>query len=265
MKQPLTLQFAAWAPDLQNFATQIDGNSASTDIACADCLNVFYSDGGYRCLPSPSAIGTALPVPALSAFTYYDNVGAMQQIFVGTQDGIYTIDGNTNTLVPIENSATVFVGGWSINTRLAGTTLVSPYKLSLGLGLVTVSGGAIYSGTLSAAASGTNVGYSNGGTVGGRPAYGTLSPTADLNGNTIGIIANTSPSGSAPALIVGFNTAIPAGYFKAIQFTSLGLTYPTSSATITGNAGIGPHFTQYSWPAPPGFVAGNSYPVKLLI
>ena len=89
MSQPLTLQFAAWSPDLQNFATQVDPGTSTTDIACADCSNVYYSDGGYRCLPAPASIGASLPAQCLGAFTYYDNVGAMQLIFAGTQDAIY--------------------------------------------------------------------------------------------------------------------------------------------------------------------------------
>jgi hypothetical protein len=184
----------------------------------------------------------------------------MQLVFVGTQDAIYAVDAGVNTLIPIENSAVVSVSGWSLNMRLAGTTLVLPFKLTSKLGTVAVSGGSIYSGTLGAAA----------GTIAGNPYvgfasgnFGTLSPASDLMGDPITqVISGISTFGAGyPALTVRFGPAVPPS-FKSVSFPSLGLTYLTSSAVVHGNSGLGPHFVAYEWPSPPSFVAGNAYAVK---
>jgi hypothetical protein len=90
MADPYTIHYGPWSPDLANVAVEFSRQFSSTDVPCADCLNVYYADGCYRSLPSAVTIASLKsvgnpPYPATGAFTGIDASGAPFPI-VGTQE-----------------------------------------------------------------------------------------------------------------------------------------------------------------------------------
>lgn len=82
---------------------------------------------------------------------------------------------------------------------------------------------------MTAGASGANIGFSVAG------PYGTLTPAADINNNTVELVnQNTS---SSPAFSLTLNGYLYAGYISAVQFPTLGVSLPTSAATFAASGG----------------------------
>ncbi len=93
------------------------------------------------------------------------------------------------------------------------------------------AGQQILNGTLTPAASGNNVGYSV------PSSYGSLSPSADINNNTIGLINQNTTSGSAPVFTIIIDAAnLGANYFATAYFPSLNLSLPSASATYSSSS-----------------------------
>ena len=58
MAQPLTIRYGPWLPDLANIPIAVVYPFGAMDVPTADCLNVYYADGAYKSLPSPTLQGT---------------------------------------------------------------------------------------------------------------------------------------------------------------------------------------------------------------
>jgi hypothetical protein len=87
MAQPFTIQFGAWSPDLANVAVQMQFQYAATEMPCADCQNVYYSNGNYKNLPTLSVSSTLNQI-VLGAFTAIDPSGN-PQVYAGAQGNLY--------------------------------------------------------------------------------------------------------------------------------------------------------------------------------
>ena len=115
----ITVQFGAWNPDLANVPVQIpDSNGPLPNMPCADCLNVYYANGAYKSVASPSIAsidGTpaaALNAQALNAFSYYDNVIDQSTIFAGLAGGVQQLLPNgTWANIPITTSQLISLIG----------------------------------------------------------------------------------------------------------------------------------------------------------
>jgi len=89
MAKPFTLKFGPWSPDLANVGIEVEGGAE--EIPAVDCLNVFWQDSSYRCLPSLASIGPSLGTQILDAFTWYDNTQGKEVLFVATANGFFTM------------------------------------------------------------------------------------------------------------------------------------------------------------------------------
>lgn len=129
MPQPYTLNFGPWAPDLQNVGVQMPYQFTATPLPVADCLNVYWQDGAYRCLPAPSAIGPTLGIPILNAVNWYDEPSGEEQVFAGTANGLFVLLDGAWYPLPVEsNSSAVAIG--SIITVSLGTPLYINYAVA---------------------------------------------------------------------------------------------------------------------------------------
>lgn len=212
----LTLQFGPWAPDLQNTPIPV-GNVSETQIPCADVLNVYYQDGAYRCLPSLAPIASGAIGTVVSAFTYYDNVGAQDIVFIATANGIETLIDGVYTPVAFETDASVTGTGLALKSSLAGTITGAGLQLTSTLG----SGTGVASSPLHASASPT--------TTSGF-CTGTPSCTA-ITTSTV-----TASGGSG-------HYTYAWSYVSGTSFTMTGATTATAQWSATHNTASLPSFT----------------------
>ena len=259
MSAPFTIQYGQWLPDLQNVATQIQNQWGPAQVPVADCLNVYYQDGAYRCLPNTNAIGAPLTSPSLSAYSWYDTVGAEEILFTAQAGTIYALVAGVWQPLPIETSITVSVNPWTLSTVLDGLTSVSPWKLSTGLGNIVAVGGNIFQATLTAGQSTSNnatfVGYS-------YASYGSLNPTVDTRGHTITTITGvTNTRTNVSSISLTIKAVLAQNYFTTLKFPSLGTNLTSSSASsFTTTGGV----STWNWIGQIGFIYGYSYPVQII-
>ena len=50
----LTIQFGSWSPDLANVPYQYQDTPGPVVVPVADCLNVYYANGTYKSIATPS-------------------------------------------------------------------------------------------------------------------------------------------------------------------------------------------------------------------
>jgi hypothetical protein len=148
----ITLQFGPWNPDLANVPVQIPDTNGPVPIPCADCLNVYFANGAYKSIASPSIASidgipaAALSAQALNAFSYYDTVEQQSTIFAGTQTQVQQLAANGTWLtIPVTTtqaaalvgqqlaSVTGFLGntnGLHFASSMFSTGVVSPVNSS---------------------------------------------------------------------------------------------------------------------------------------
>lgn len=128
MPRPYTIKFGAWLPDLQNVGVEMPMQWTETALPCADCLNVYYQDAAYRCLPAPQAIGPTLGTPILDAFTWYDDTQGKEIIFAATANGFYTLIDGAWSAIPTETQETALglAIGISLGSPVGLATAVTP-------------------------------------------------------------------------------------------------------------------------------------------
>lgn len=76
---PYTIQYGPWAPDLANVAVTFQSPYGATTVPCADVLNVYYSNGSYKSLPSFLAYGgfvISVDYQVIGAYTFTATSGA---------------------------------------------------------------------------------------------------------------------------------------------------------------------------------------------
>lgn len=128
MADPYTIRFGGWLPDLQNNGVEVPPQDNDIELPAADCLNVYWQDSSYRCLPSLASIGPSLGTPILDCFTWYDNTQGKEVLFATTANGLWTLVDGVWSSVSIETQEGVT--GFSISIRLGSVkglaTSVSP-------------------------------------------------------------------------------------------------------------------------------------------
>lgn len=118
MARPYTVKFGPWLPDLQNVGVEMGMQWTETELPVADCLNVYYADSSYRCLPGPSSIGPTLGTPILDAFTWYDNTGGKEIVFAATANGFSQLEDGVWTQIPLQVNASAGTVGLAISLAL---------------------------------------------------------------------------------------------------------------------------------------------------
>lgn len=72
----ITIQYGGWTPDLANVAFQMPDQQGPVIVPVADCLNVYFANGTYQSLPTPTAVsGGTLAGQCTGAFTFMDATG----------------------------------------------------------------------------------------------------------------------------------------------------------------------------------------------
>lgn len=112
MSQPFSINFGPWVPDGADVAIGIASQYTPTNLPLADCLNVYWSDQGYRSLKTFGGVGTALGAQALGAFTAI-NSSAAPQIFAGTGSDLFQWGGSSFTNVSKSSGAYAGTAFWS--------------------------------------------------------------------------------------------------------------------------------------------------------
>lgn len=100
MPKPYTIRYGQWTPDLQSVGVEMPYQWSDTEIAVADCLNVYWQDGAYRCLPAMASFGPSLGAQALDCFTWYDNTQGKEVVFAATANGFFTLIDGVWTAIP---------------------------------------------------------------------------------------------------------------------------------------------------------------------
>lgn len=251
MADPNTLQFGPWAPDLQDNPVQVAPNFGAMLVPLADCMNVYYADGNYRCLPSALPIGPPVGIPVLNAYTYYDDVYDQEVIFAGLSGAIAALIDEQWANVPLSISASVQGTGLVIGIEWGGAVKGAGSAIGITLGSG-IGGGQLLNATMVAGRSGATSGYVSG-------SYGSLTPTSDINGNAV---AQLTAFGGLPlpnTILTMSPAGLGASYFTALNAN--GITLLASAATYSTSGGI----SQWKWPTNLGFNSGSSYNVVITL
>jgi hypothetical protein len=118
MGRPYTVTFGPWLPDLNDVGVEMPMQWSQTELPVADCNNVYYQDGGYRCIPGLAAVGPTLGTPILQCFTWYDNTAGKEIIFAATANGFYTLVDSTWTQIPVQQNASAGTVGFAVSLGL---------------------------------------------------------------------------------------------------------------------------------------------------
>jgi hypothetical protein len=96
----ITIQFGPWAPDLANTPLQYNDQPGPITVPAVDCLNVFYANGTYKSIASPSTAlidgvaAAVLPNQVIGAFSFYDNVQQQKSLMAGSSSGVSQLNAN---------------------------------------------------------------------------------------------------------------------------------------------------------------------------
>lgn len=251
MPQPCTIQFGLWSPDLQNIAVQIPAVPGPIPMPCADCLNVYYQDGAYRCVPSPQSIGPSLAAQALNAFTWYDETSGNEIIFAATANGISGLTSDVWTAIPVLNALSVALTGLSLKINVGAAILPTGLGIALSQGSITITRGQRLNATMLAGQNGggNNNGYRSGG-------FGSLSPSTDTGGN---LVTAVEANETTDTLTLTINTgSLGQSYFSSLFISNTG-TFTSSSATYSSSGAV----STWVWSTNADFVNNDSYSVIL--
>ena len=262
MPQPFTIRHGSWSPDMANVAVQIPYQYTATEVPSADCLNVYYQDAAFRCLPAPAPFGPAAAVALLNAFTYYDDVANQEIVFGATEDGaIYALIDGVWQPITVETETVVQGVGvsatFSLASTVTGASLTGTFRLGF---LPNAAKGQLYNGILGAALINPvddDIGFVSG-------SGGSLSPPQDFdNGPGTPIALHTFGSGASWYLQLEYAEAdIIQNYFSTLIVA--GMTFASSAASYIAVSPDGT--TIWNWPfgSNPGlFMPGANYPVVM--
>lgn len=260
-----TLKFDGWAPDLQNVAIEVDGSSGS--VPAADCLNVYFQDAAFRCLPGPNPFAVTLGLQALNLLSGYDNIAANNYIYAGTKDGIQIFQSGAWSSVPIEPTVSVSVTGFALNFSTGGGSTIATVslggtKLQMKMGVIQTRGGFLLDSTLTAGQNGigSQVGY-------GRGNFGALSPALTAAGVSVITIASYA-NGFGPGSILQLSGTFSQNYFTTLTCTTTGKTLQSNTASFNvQNANLPGALSTWIWSGASnslGFAVGNSFRVRVI-
>jgi hypothetical protein len=250
MAQPCTVQFGLWSPDLDNVAVQMPIIPGPIPVPCADCLNVYYQDGAYRCVPSPQPIGPSLGSQALNAFTWYDETSGDEIVFAATANGISGLTSDEWISIPVLNALSIALSGLSLKLNVGAAILLQSNGITLSQGSVAITRSELLSASMLTGeqAGGIQTGYQSG-------SFGQLSPSTDVNGNLVTVLKTNSDNITLTLTIA--TAGLGQSYFSSINTTVA--TYTSASATYSSSGGV----STWVWPDNPFFNPGTSYPITI--
>lgn len=120
-----TITYGPWAPDLENVGVQVMSWQQAVDLPVADCLNVFWENGSYRCLPGLASIGPSLGIPITNAVSWYDQAVGKEIVFAATANGLSMLEDDVWSSVPIQSNAQASAIGSLIQLTLGAATYFS--------------------------------------------------------------------------------------------------------------------------------------------
>lgn len=96
MPQPYSINFGPWVPDGDDVAIAMPNQFTPSELPLADCLNVYWSDQGYRSVPGYGVYSNALAAAALGAYTAVDSTGA-PRVYCGDSSDLFYFGGASPT------------------------------------------------------------------------------------------------------------------------------------------------------------------------
>jgi hypothetical protein len=96
----LTIQFGSWSPDLANVPYQYQDTPGPVVVPVADCLNVYYANGTYKSISTPSTAtingnnAAVLGSQVIGALSFFDNVQQQKSIMAGGAAGVSQLNAN---------------------------------------------------------------------------------------------------------------------------------------------------------------------------
>jgi len=111
MPQPFAINFGPWVPDGADVVVGMPNQYAPATIPLADCLNVYWSDQGYRSLSGYGVFSNALSSQCLGAFTALDVSTA--RLYCGTSSDLFYFPGAPPTNVSKSAGAYTGTTFWS--------------------------------------------------------------------------------------------------------------------------------------------------------
>jgi len=227
MAKPFTLKYGPWSPDLANVGIEVEGGGE--EIPAVDCLNVFWQDASYRCLPSLASIGPSLGTQILDAFTWYDNTQGKEVLFTATANGFFTL----------------VDGVW---TEVSTVIQEGAAGLAISLKLGTVTGLATAMSPVSRAESGTSSSHTFG-SFSAVIGYGTATYNWRFSGTTgPGTFSIASGQGTANATpeVTGSTPGATTSGTIDCDITFGGHVYTVSSALSYAQSSLSPLLHTYS-------------------
>jgi hypothetical protein len=245
-------------------------------VPCADCLNVVYTNGAYRSIPSPSPAAidgntvAVLPYQALNALSFFDNVQQQQSVFVGCANGVQQLSSNgtwapiplvTSLVVSLSGQAFAFTAGNFLNTdRLAPSTMT----FATGSVSVFLAGSSIVAGSQTVVVqvgdgkviAVTYTGFSN---QNGIVIGSCKNSTVLVNATLLGLFDSLTNSAATAGNFIVSNATNP-GQSAFTSITANGQTRTSASASYSYTNGV----ATWSWTNSPfGFASGSTYPMTV--
>lgn len=230
-----------------------------TELPVADCLNVYYQDAAYRCMPSLSAIGPSLGTQALAGVTWYDDTAGKEIVFMAAANGFFQLVDGSWSAIPLQVNASAGTVGLAVSIALgspfATSVWITPSSQSASndtsgytFGAFTANAG---NGTVSAY-SWTFSGSSGPGSWSIASGQGTANAVPEVTGSTGGSTSTVTLNCAQTINGVVYSSSSTISY---TQNTSILRTY-TSSGTDTVPAGYSTA-TVEGWAAGGGGQGGN--------
>lgn len=266
----ITIQFGPWAPDQSDTPIQIPDQQGPITVPCADCLNVYYSNGSYKSIPSPKTAlidgntTQALSTQALNAISYFDDVAQQETVFVGTSTGVQQLnpDGSWSQVSLLTSQSATLVGlslGFKVG-NLGNTDAIRGTAIAFKLGAVgtQITGQGFVAGRLVQhfpfGSSSTMTGYSN-----LLPTFGALTSANPFPFGSLQVLEDTvGLTGSAGSVFsVGSATDPTKTAFTTIIVNGVTMTSASASYTYSASQQI----ATWSWNAIFGLSSGSTYTV----
>jgi hypothetical protein len=269
---PVTLQFGPWAPDQADTPIQIPDTAGPLPVPCADCLNVIYTNGNYRSIASPSNATIngnnvqVLNAQPVNAFSYFDQVGRQETVFVGTGSGVQSLnpDGSWSTVNLVTTQITQLIG--QAMTFKFGTfqnvNTMKGQKLSFTTGALTavVTGHSIVAGHAQQNDQGSItrwVGYNQ---SAASPTIGSIANVDPFSFGTLETLQDMYSTGPTVAVFAVVSPADPTQ--TAFGTMTIGSVTQTSTSASYSYSASG-HLATWVFPLPFGFTSGTTYTAVL--
>lgn len=241
MSRPYTVKFGPWLPDLSNVGVEMPMQWTETELPTADCLNVFYADSSYRCLPSLASFGPTLGTPILDAFSWYDDTAGKEIVFAATANGFSQLEDGAWTAIPLQVNASAGTVGLALSIALGSPFACAVYLSPSSQSATSGTSSYVFGGVTAVCGNGTPSGYSwsfSGATGPGSwslaSGAGTSVAAPQVTGSTSG---STSTATLNCAITVNGNTYTASSTLSYTELNPLLHSYTSGSGTETVPAG----------------------------